>query len=464
MKTPNSTLRTGHLRRFVSSLRLLLASLTLGGVAAVHAGITPLPDSFKTRTIKTDADTEIFVRSGGAGPAVVLLHGYGDTGDMWGPMAVELAKDHFVIIPDLRGMGQSSHPAGGYDKKTQAGDIRAVVVALGQDRAAVVAHDIGNMVAYAYAARFSDKVTRLVMIDAPIPGIGPWEEILKTPLLWHFNFGGPDAERLVQGRERIYLDRFWNEFGFHPERIDEEARRHYTKFYALPGGMRAGFAQFHAFTQDAADNRVFSHTKLTMPVLAAGGDHSFGPMMAVVMRAAATDVREAIISDSGHWIMDENPKETVELVSRFLREREATTADRRLTPEDLKTAASTQGGGTGTSGKPGIQTVVLKGNPNELGLYTIVLKIPAHTKIAAHDHPDDRVASVLSGMWYFGYGEKFDAATLKALPAGSLYTEPPHRFHFAETRDEPVVLQITGFGPSGTEYATADADPRNAPR
>lgn len=440
--------------------RLAPAVLALAAALVAQAGITPLPDSFKTATIKSADGTEIFVRSGGAGPAVVLLHGYGDTGDMWGPLALELAKDHFVIIPDLRGMGKSSHPAGGYDKKTQAGDIRAVVTALGRDKSDVVAHDIGNMVAYAYAASFPDKVTRLVLIDAPVPGVGPWEEILKTPLLWHFNFGGPDAERLVQGRERIYLDRFWNEFAAHPERIDEEARAHYTAFYALPGGMRSGFAQFHAFHQDAIDNQTFLKNKLTMPVLAVGGDHSFGLMMATVMRFAATDVRAGTISDSGHWIMDENPKETTALVSSFLREREATTADRRLTPADIQNAAGVLGGGTGTSGKPGIQTVVLKGNPNESGPYTIILKIPAHTKIAAHDHPDDRVASVLSGTWYFGYGDKFDASVVKALPPGSVYTEPPHRVHFAETRDEPVTLQITGFGPSGTVYVNPESDPR----
>jgi pimeloyl-ACP methyl ester carboxylesterase len=429
----------------------------------VQAGIVPFPADFKTRMVTTTDGTEIFVRSGGTGPAVVLLHGYADTGDMWGAMAAELAKDHFVIIPDLRGMGKSSHPAAGYEKKNQAGDIRAVVMALGQDRTDVVAHDIGNMVAYAYATKFPDKVTRLVLMDAPVPGIGPWDEILKTPLLWHFNFGGPDAERLVQGRERIYLDRFWNEFGAHPERIDEQTRAHYAALYALPGAMRSGFAQFHAFYQDAIDNRAPGQAKLTMPLLAVGGEKSFGPMMATVMRFAATDVREAIVPDAGHWVMHENPGFTVALVSGFLREREATAADRRLTPEDIK-QANAVAGGTGTSGKAGIQTVVLKGSPDGAGLYTIVLRIPAHTQIAAHDHPDDRVASVLSGTWYFGYGDQFDSAAVKALPAGSIYTEPPHRVHFAETRDEPVVLQITGFGPSGTGYVNTAEDPRSIRR
>lgn len=427
----------------------------------LHA-LVPMPANFKTQTIPSPEGAEIFVRSGGSGPAVVLLHGYADTGDMWGPMAAELAKDHTVIVPDLRGMGKSSHPVGGYDKKTQAGDIRAVVVALGVDRAEVVAHDIGNMVAYAYAAKYPDKVTRLVLIDAPVPGIGPWEEILRTPLLWHFHFGGPDAERLVQGRERIYLDRFWNEFGAHPERIDEATRAHYAALYAGPGAMRSGFAQFHAFTQDAADNKISMQTKLTMPVLAVGGAKSFGPMMAVVMRFAAIDVREAIVPDSGHWVMHENPDFTVALVSGFLRERELTTNDRRLTPAELKTAASINGG-TGTSGKEGIETIVIKGNPDEPGLYTIVLRIPPHTTIAAHDHPDDRVAAVLSGTWFFGYGANRDNTALKALPAGSIYTEPPLRPHFAETRDEPVVLQITGVGPSGTAYADRVADLRTGP-
>ncbi|PTY07869.1 alpha/beta hydrolase [Opitutaceae bacterium EW11] len=440
----------------------VLASTILATIAVPSAKATELtfPSTFKERMVTTSDGTKIFVRSGGAGPAAVLLHGYGDTGDMWVPLAAELAKTHTVIVPDLRGMGKSSHPAGGYEKKTQAADIRAVVEALGIDHAAVVAHDIGNMVAYAYAASYPGKVDRLVLMDAPVPGIGPWEEILKTPLLWHFNFGGPDAERLVQGRERIYLDRFWNEFAAHPERIEEATRAHYAALYALPGGMRSGFAQFHAFKQDAEDNRIFVRTKLTMPVLAAGGEKSFGPMMATVMRAAATDVREAIIPDSGHWVMDENPAFTVALVSGFLREQESAASDRRLTPDELKFLGNGTPG-TGTSAVAGIQTVTLKGDPDQTGLYTIILRIPAHTKIAAHDHPDDRVASVLSGTWYFGYGEKFDSAGLKPLPPGSIYTEPPHRAHFAETRNEAVVLEITGAGPSGTVYSDPAMDPRS---
>jgi pimeloyl-ACP methyl ester carboxylesterase len=261
----------------------------------------------------------IHVRSGGSGPAVVLLHGYGETGDMWAPLAVDLARDHRVIVPDLRGLGLSSKPAGGYDKKTQAADVDALLTAFDVKQADVVAHDIGNMVAFQFAAQHPARVRRLVLIDAPVPGVGPWDEVLKNPLLWHFRFGGPDMERLVAGRERIYLDRFWNEFSASPDRFSEGARRHYAALYALPGGMHSGFAQFAAFDQDAVDNREFlARNRLKMPILAVGGEKSFGPMMATVMRAAADDVTEGIVPDSGHWIMEENPRATIRLVREFL--------------------------------------------------------------------------------------------------------------------------------------------------
>src|SRR5260370_25366335 len=178
-------------------------------------------------------------------------------------------KAHTVVVQDLRGIGRSSKLAGGYDKKTQAKDIRAVVTALGYDRTVVVAHDIGNMVAYAYGAMYADKVERLVVMDAPIPGIGPWAEILQTPGVWHFNFHGPDAERLVAGRERIYLDRIWNDFTGNPSQPDDATRNFFAATYAQPGGMRAGFAQFAAFSQDPAANKIFAPLKLTIPVLTA---------------------------------------------------------------------------------------------------------------------------------------------------------------------------------------------------
>src|ERR1700724_303539 len=164
------------------------------------------------------------------------------------------------------------------------------------------------MVGYAFAAQYQDRVTRWVVMDAPLPGIGPWDEIIRSPALWHFNFRGPDVERLVKGRERIYLDRFWNELSANPKSIDETTRQHYAELYARPGAMHSAFNQFGAFTQDAIDNKAFvAKGKLTMPVLAVGADKSFGPTMAVVMRAAATDVTELVIPNSGHWLMEEQP-------------------------------------------------------------------------------------------------------------------------------------------------------------
>jgi pimeloyl-ACP methyl ester carboxylesterase len=200
------------------------------------AQVPPFPVGFRTQTIETNG-AAIHVRVGGSGPAVVLLHGYAETGDMWAPLAEDLARDRTVVVPDLRGLGLSSKPGSGFDKKTQAGDVAGVLDALKIDRAELVAHDIGNMVGFAFAMLYPERVMRLVLIDAPVPGIGPWEEILKNPLLWHFRFGGPDMERLVAGRERIYLDRFWNEFSANPDRFTETAR-------ALRAAVRA--ARRHA--------------------------------------------------------------------------------------------------------------------------------------------------------------------------------------------------------------------------
>ncbi|QEL22696.1 alpha/beta hydrolase [Bosea sp. F3-2] len=300
-------------------LKIALALGALAFAAPAAAQVPDFPASFRTQEITTNGTT-IHVRVGGQGPAMVLLHGYGETGDMWAPLAADLARDYTVIVPDLRGLGLSSKPASGFDKKTQAGDVAGVLDALKIERADLVTHDIGNMVGFAFAAQHPQRVRRFALIDAPVPGVGPWEEILKNPLLWHFRIGGPDMERLVAGRERIYLDRFWNEFSATPARFSEASREHYAKLYALPGAMHSGFAQFAAFDQDAIDNRTYlaAGGKLTMPVLAVGGEKSFGTAMAAVMRAAAADVTEGVIPDSGHWIMEENPTATTALVRAFL--------------------------------------------------------------------------------------------------------------------------------------------------
>src|SRR2546426_1507561 len=299
-----------------SVLVSVLGALALALPAA--AQVTPFPGDFRTQEITTDDGATLHIRVGGQGPAVVLLHGFGDTGDMWAPLAAELARDHTVVVPDLRGMGLSSHPADGYDKRTQAADVRAVLTHLGLDRAVMVGHDLGTMVAYAYAARYPDTTEKLVVMDAPVPGIPPWDDLVRHPLLWHFSFGGPDAERLVAGRERIYLDRFWNEFAGDPAKIDETTRAHYAKLYAPPGAMRSAFAQFLAFPTDVKDNTASMVTKLPMPVLAIGGAQSFGANMAVVTRHAATHVTEVIIPHAGHWLMEGQTAPTSTAIRTFL--------------------------------------------------------------------------------------------------------------------------------------------------
>ena len=314
MATTDSSTFLRRLRRVAAGVAASLVLCTL----SAHAALKPFPANFRNSQV-VNADAVINVRVGGSGSAVVLIHGFGETGDMWSPLAAELAKDHTVVVPDLRGMGLSSHPAGGYDKWTQADDIRAVLNKLGIDHADIVAHDIGTMVAYAYAARYPNKTTRLVIIDSPIPGIPPWNQIVRLPALWHFNFGGPDAERLVSGRERIYLDRFWNEFAGDPSKIDEATRRHYATIYARPGAMHSAFAQFLAIGQkDEADNLKAMETKLTMPVLAIGAEKAFGANVAIVMRNAATNVQEVIVPNAGHWLMEEAPAATMAAVQDFL--------------------------------------------------------------------------------------------------------------------------------------------------
>lgn len=304
-----------HLKR-----ALIAGLLAFAATLPALAQPKPYPAGFKAERIQTDG-ASLHVRVGGNGPAVVLIHGFGDTGDMWAPLASVLARDHRVVVPDLRGMGLSSRPEGGYDKKTQAADIRAVLDKLGIDKADIVGHDIGTMVAYAYAARYPEKTTRLVVMDAPVPGVAPWEQIVRAPALWHFDFGGKDALRLVRGRERIYLDRFWNEFAGDPAKIDEGTRAHYARLYARPGAMRAAFAQFQSIRTDAQDNGESAKTRLTMPVLAIGGEKSFGATQAVVMRNAASDVTELVVPAAGHWLMEEATSVTVEAVQKFLAQR-----------------------------------------------------------------------------------------------------------------------------------------------
>ncbi len=299
--------------------RMLAAALGVLFFPTVSfSAVLPFPPSFHAQQIKANG-TSLYVRVGGHGPAVVLLHGFGDSGDMWAPVAARLVKDHTVIVPDLRGMGLSAHPDTGYTKKNEAVDIAGVMDALKIDRADLVTHDIGNMVGYALAAQYPARISRWVVIDAPLPGVGNWAAQLSSPKTWHFNFHGPDEERLVAGRERIYLDRFWNELSDDPSRIDEATRQHYAKLYAMPRAIHDAFEQFVAFPQDGIDNRAFlAKGKLAMPVLALGGEKSYGAGMKTELDFVATNVSGGVIPHSGHWVMEENPDATTKLIVDYI--------------------------------------------------------------------------------------------------------------------------------------------------
>ena len=302
-------------------VRVLIAgALAMMLAGAAHAGVSPFSALFRVKDIATDGAV-IHVRVGGSGPAVLMLHGFGDTGDMWAPLAAIMVKDHTVIVPDLRGMGLSSHPAAGYEKKIEAQDMARVLDVLHISRVDLVTHDIGNMVGYALAAQYPDRVVRWVVMDAPLPGVGHWDDQLKNPKTWHFNFHGPDEERLVKGRERIFLDRFWNELSAHPGHIDEATRRHYAALYARPHAMHDALEQFVAFPKDAVDNQGFiaKGGKLTMPVLAIGGAASYGANLATEIGFAAETVEGVSIPESGHWLMEEQPDATMAAILAFLR-------------------------------------------------------------------------------------------------------------------------------------------------
>jgi pimeloyl-ACP methyl ester carboxylesterase len=309
-------------RRLARDLAAPLSAVALLVATPVHAEVKPWPASVRAEQMPVSGGTQ-YVRVGGTGPAVVLLHGFGDTGDMWVPLAEVLMKDHTVIVPDLRGMGLSSHPEGGYEKVAQARDLAAILDRLGIKQAALVTHDIGNMVGYAFAVQYQERTTRWIVMDAPLPGLAHWDDQLKNPKVWHFNFRGPDVERLVAGRERILLDRFYNELSANPAGIDEPTREHYAALYARPLAIHNAFGgQFAAFAQDAVDNTklLAEKGKLTMPVLAIGGDHSYGAQLATEIGFAATNVRSGVITNSGHWIMEEQPAQAVALITAFLGE------------------------------------------------------------------------------------------------------------------------------------------------
>jgi pimeloyl-ACP methyl ester carboxylesterase len=257
----------------------------------------------------------------GQGEPVILLHGYAQTSHMWRPLIVELARTHTVIAPDLRGFGQSAKPAVGYDKKTMAQDIHALAVSLGFERVGIVGHDIGLMVAYAYAAQFPDEVDRIALMDAFLPGIGDTTNLFLLRDLWHFHFYGETSLKLVKGRERVYFEHFWNDFAANPKKsVSEADRRFYARAFAQPGAMKAGFEVFRAFDQDAKDFAALARTKLKMPMLVLTGEKASGGFLIQQARMVADNVEGVVVKGSGHWLMDEARDQVVpKLVGFFNR-------------------------------------------------------------------------------------------------------------------------------------------------
>jgi len=255
----------------------------------------------------------------GQGEPVLLLHGYAQTSHMWRPLIAELAKTHTVVAPDLRGFGDSAKSDGGYDKKTMAQDVHDLAASLGHRRLAVVGHDIGLMVAYAYAAQYPEEVERIVLMDAFLPGVGEWKNVWLLRDMWHFHFYGKTPLALVDGRERIYFEHFWNEFAADPSRsVSEPDRRFYAAAYAQPGGMKAGFEIFRAFEQDAEDFAGFARTKLTMPMLVLAGEKASGEFLVAQGRLVDTDVEGVVVKGAGHWLIDEAPDQVIPKLVEFL--------------------------------------------------------------------------------------------------------------------------------------------------
>ena len=260
----------------------------------------------------------------GKGDPVILLHGYAQNSHMWRPLIPQLAKTHTVIAPDLRGFGQTSKPMTGYDKKTLAQDIHALAQSLGYQHVVVVGHDIGLMVAYAYAAQYPNEVDRIALMDAFLPGVGDWTTVWLLRDLWHFHFYGETPLKLVAGRERIYFEHFWNDFAADRNHsVPEGDRRFYARSYAQPGAMRAGFEVFRSFEQDAKDFAQFAKTKLTMPMLVLTGEKASGEFLIEQARLVDTNVDGVVIKGSGHWLMEEAPDQVIPQLLSFVNKRTA---------------------------------------------------------------------------------------------------------------------------------------------
>ena len=285
---------------------------------AYFVNASAAPETIVSRIAQVDG-IKLHYLTAGRGPAVILLHGYTQTSRMWRPIIPLLAEKFTVIAPDLPGIGDSDIPRDGLDMKTAAIRIHALAKSLGMEKARVVGHDIGLMVAYAYAAQFPSETEKLVVMDAFLPGVEGWQAVYNNPAIWHFRFNGATPEALVRGRERIYFEHFWNEFAADKTHsIPEADRAAYTAAYARPGRMRAGWAYFVSFQQAAKDFAKLSQTRLTMPVLAIGGEKANGDVLAQQMNLVASDATVVVLKDTGHWVSEERPKETTDALLKFL--------------------------------------------------------------------------------------------------------------------------------------------------
>ena len=290
--------------------------MTIDTTPALAADFGP---GFKAQSVPVEGGS-VSINVGGSGPPVLLLHGYAESSRMWKPLAKVLAPSFSVIAPDLPGIGNSSIPSTGLDMRTSAERIHSAVNSLGHRKVRVVGHDIGLMVAYAYAAMYPQEVERLALMDAFLPGIGDWRAVYDNPGIWHFRFYGPTPEALVKGRERIYFEHFWNDFAADKTRsIPEADRRAYTMEYARPGRMAAGFAYFASFPKTATDFAKLSKTQLTIPVLSIGGAKANGVALGEQVKLIAPNVKVIVLENTGHWVMEERPQETIDALVAFLR-------------------------------------------------------------------------------------------------------------------------------------------------
>lgn len=299
-------------------LLLLVFALGLSVPAFAQQAASRLPKGITEKIANVDG-VKINYKIAGRGPLVVLLHGYAQTSHMWLPLMPLLAKSHTVIAPDLRGAGGSERTAGGYDKKTLAKDIRNLVRQLGHEQVSVVGHDIGLMVAYAYAAQYPKEVSKVVLLDAFLPGVGNWKDVWLLRDLWHFHFYGETPLALVKGRERIYFEHFWNDFAADKTKsVPEADRRIYAAAYARDNGMRVGFEYFKNFEQDAKDFAAFSATKLDMPFLVLTGEKASGTFLIDQTKLVATNVSGTVVKGSGHWLMEEATGQVVPAIVAFI--------------------------------------------------------------------------------------------------------------------------------------------------